>query len=113
MAISGIIICAAEADIVAMWRVGPSFVQSRQKLLEMTARRADPPKAEVLASVAYGLLQQGLRDDAIVLAAVAIQLGEGADINSVGASALHVVFDPAIAESELVARLQHHVASLG
>jgi hypothetical protein len=43
--------------------------------------------------LACGLLELGHFDDALLAAAVVINLGEAADVNSVGANALEVLFD--------------------
>ncbi len=85
-----------------LWTVGDAIEAVRMKFEQYRNERASaPPEAEVLASVAQGLLEQGMHAEALLNAAGAILLGESADANTVGASALSVVLDPRIARGDI------------
>jgi len=92
--------------IGTLWLVTSAFAERRDQLILLNRERADHPAAEVVASVARGLLEQGYVDDALVLAALAIKGGEDADFNRVGASALGVMFDPLLAQPGLASSLR-------
>jgi len=84
--------------IETLWLVTADFADRRSQLLLVNRGRPDVPSPEVVASVARGVLEQGYLDDGLVLSALAIKGGEGADINQVGASALGVMLDPLLAQ---------------
>lgn len=71
---------------------------------------SSPPAAEVLASVAQGLLDQELLAEGLLNAAAAILLGESADANTVGASALSVILDPRLARDDFRRNLRAELA---
>jgi len=87
--------------IRSLWKVTANFDRQRQK----SQQRQTCAAPEVLSAVAWGLLEQGIVDDALLAAAEAVMLGESADMNRVGASALRVIFDERIACRDLTARL--------
>jgi hypothetical protein len=85
--------------IERLWLVTTYFPHRRHELVLLSREHPNPPRAQVVASVARGLLDQGYVDDGLVLAALAIRGGEEADVNRVGASALGVMLDPLLARS--------------
>lgn len=89
---------ASLSTLSSVWFITSAFDERRRKVLDFERARETPAEAAIVASVAQGLLDQGLADDALVLAAVAIGLGEGADSNRVGASALEVLVDRRLAK---------------
>jgi hypothetical protein len=83
--------------IETLWFVTAGFGDRRNQFVLLNRVHPDPPRPEVFASVARDLLEQGYVDEGLVLAALAIQRGEGADVNRVRASALGVMLDPLLA----------------
>jgi len=104
--IAATVLCAPATEVATLWRVTDGFDVCRKRALEFHQNRDDPARPEVLASVADGLLEQGLVDDPIVLAALAISLGETADMNLVGASALEVLMSNRLSRPGLTMRLR-------
>jgi hypothetical protein len=96
--IASTILSDSAAEVGKLWRVTTAFDDCRQKAFQIEKERTDPPRPAVLASVAWGLLEQGFIDDPVVLAGLAISAGEEADVNRVGASALEVLLDPRLAQ---------------
>ena len=85
---------AAYDELAKVWTIGEEFEKNRERALAWISRTAgEHPAPEARAALANGLLELGHRDDALLAAAAAINLGEAADINTVGASALEVLFD--------------------
>jgi hypothetical protein len=101
--VAKVILTRTPEEIVSIWRVAEGFEETRQRLLFHEVRSVEP---QVMASVASGLWAQGLADDGLILAAIAIELGEASDLNSVGASALGVVFDPSLLMPDVLDRLR-------
>jgi hypothetical protein len=89
-----------------IWRITANFVDRRNQLVLLSRERSDPARPELVASVARGLLEQGYVDDGLVLAALAIQGGEQADVNRFGASALGVMLDPRFAGPDIASTLR-------
>ena len=99
---ANVVLFAGAETIQEIWKIGPSFSNKRER----SRRSGSTHSAEVVASVAWGLLEQGLLDDALVTAAEAIAIGESADLNHVGASALEVLFDARLQQGEFLERLR-------
>lgn len=98
---------AGSAELVeTLWLVTTYFAYRRHQLVLLNRERADPPRPQVVASVARGLLEQGYVDDGLILAALAIEGGEEADVNRVGASALGVMLDPLLARPGIESTLR-------
>lgn len=98
---ANLILREPDSMIRSLWKVTANFDRQRQK----SQQRQTCAAPEVLSAVAWGLLEQGIVDDALLAAAEAVMLGESADMNRVGASALRVIFDERIACRDLTARL--------
>ena len=95
---------AGSAELIeTLWLVTTYFAHRR---IQLVLLNGDPPRPQVVASVARGLLEQGYVDDALVLAALAITGGEEADVNRVGASALGVMLDPLLARPGIASTLR-------
>lgn len=105
-AMAEVALTGSDELIATLWLVTADFGDRRKQVLFLNRGRADVPRPEVVASVARGLLEQGYVDDGLVLSALAIKGGEGADINQVGASALGVMFDPLLAQSGIALSLR-------
>lgn len=90
---------AGSAELIeTLWLVTTYFAYRRRQLVLLNREHPNPPRPQVVASLARGLLEQGYVDDGLILAALAIQGGEEADVNRVGASALSVMLDPLLAQ---------------
>lgn len=98
---------AGSAELIeTMWLVTTYFAHRRNELVLLNREHPDPPRPQVVASVARGLLEQGYVDDGLILAALAIESGEEADVNRVGASALGVMLDPQLTQPGIVSTLR-------
>jgi hypothetical protein len=102
---AGVALAGSAELIETLWLVTTYFSYRRHQLILLSRERSDPPRPQV-ASVARGLLEQGYVDDGLVLAALAIQGGEEADVNRVGASALGVMLDPLLARPGIESTLR-------
>jgi hypothetical protein len=111
--IATMVLDGSEDQIARMWLATADFGSRRRHLVTLNRERADRPRADVLATVARGLLEQGYVDDALILASIAIRLGDEADINQVGASALKVLFDPLLASADIVSLLRERLHKMG
>jgi hypothetical protein len=96
----------SEDLIATTWSITPEFGARRRHQLAFDRERDDRPRGEIVASVAWGLLQQGYRDDPLILASIAITLGDDADLNRVGMSALEVLFHPLLIGAEGMSSLR-------
>jgi hypothetical protein len=95
-----------------IWNVDDAFEAARMRFeRHRNEWQGSPPRPEVLASVAQGLLEQGLPNEALLNAAGAVLLGEAADVNTVGASALEVLFDAQLQQNEFFERLRDALRS--
>jgi hypothetical protein len=103
---AGVALAGSAELIETLWLVTTYFSYRRHQLILLSRERSDPPRPQVIASVARGLLEQGYVDDGLVLAALAIQGGEEADVNRVGASALGVMLDPLLARPGIESTLR-------
>jgi hypothetical protein len=102
-AVARVILSCSPQDVATVWQVTEKFAQTRQKVCGHDRKGVEP---QVLAAVADGLAWQGLGDDGLVYAALAIELGEASDVNRVGASALAVIFAPSLARPDMLPHLR-------
>lgn len=61
-------------ELGALWTITRDFEVRRKRALEVSLMPSTPPlTADMLAILAWGLIEQGIKDDALVFAAIAIQ----------------------------------------
>ena len=102
-----VILAGEIAGTKETWKVGDAFEAARMRFeRHRSGWQGFPPKPEVLASVAQGLLEQGMLNEALLNAAGAVLLGDSADMNDVGASALEVLFDARLQQDQFLERLR-------
>lgn len=113
-AMAHLVLNGRTAEIGKVWQIGPGFDEARERMRSYQRRKQGaPPRAEVIALVASGLVPQGLKDDALLNAAESIRLGEASDSNDVGARALLVLFDRQLQQPEFARRLQGALNATG
>jgi hypothetical protein len=114
--IASFILEAAPAAVAQCWRVSERFASVRTELANRSKKDASEsnfPKAATRAAVAAGLHGQGMFDEAVVAAALAINMGVAADRNEFGASAVTVLLRPNLASPDLFERLRAHFEEAG
>ena len=98
LALSDVVLDQDEELVRLLWKVSVNFSATRQRLQHH--ERTGAP--DVVASVAWGLFVQGLVDEGLIIAAQAIRGGVAADVNSVGASALRVLFNATFQQEDFL-----------
>jgi hypothetical protein len=102
---------AEPAAVAQCWRVSRHFSSIRTALANRSrkdASESDFPKGATRAAVAAGLYGQAMFDEAVVAAALAINMGITSDRNQFGASAVSVLLRSNLATPELFERLRMH-----